>query len=396
MVLKYNFDEIVSREGTYSSKWDQKVQQNLFQKTNLLPFWVADMELKTAPEIIEALRKRVEHGIFGYSERPERYYEGVINWTRDRFSWDIKKEWILFTPGVVPGINYIIQALTKEGEGVIINEPVYYPFRNSILANDRTVADSPLKLQNNRYYIDFEDLEKKAKDPNNKVYILCSPHNPVSRVWSKEELRKVGEICLKHNIYIIADEIHNDLIFSDQKHTMFASIDKSFEKISLTTTSPSKTFNLAGFYASNLIIPNDELREKVEKTLDANNIGDQGPLSIEAVMAAYEQGSDWLDELLIYLKGNIDFTKDFLNKNLPKAKVIETEGTYLMWLDFRNYEKDGEKLERLLIDKGGVALDGGTWFGESGAGFMRFNIAAPRKFIEKGLIKIADALSSHI
>ncbi len=393
MVLRYNFDEIVNREGTYSSKWDQNVQQELFQKTNLLPFWVADMELRTAPEIIDALRKRVDHGIFGYSERPERYYKGVINWTRDRFGWEIKREWVLFTPGVVPGINYIIQALTTKGQGIIINEPVYYPFKDSILANDRKVADSPLKLENNRYYIDFKDLENKAKDPNNKVYILCSPHNPVSRVWSKEELKKVGEICLKHNIYIIADEIHNDLIFSDQKHTMFASIDKSFEDISLTTTSPSKTFNLAGFYASNLIIPNNELRRKVEKTLLANNIGNQGPLSIEAVMAAYEQGSDWLGELLIYLKGNIDFTKDFLKKNLPKVRVIDTEGTYLMWLDFREYEKDGEKLERLLIDKAGLALDGGTWFGESGAGFMRFNIAAPREFIEKGLIKMAEALS---
>lgn len=391
--MRYNFDEIVNREGTYSSKWDQNVQQELFQKTNLLPFWVADMELRTAPEIIDALRKRVDHGIFGYSERPERYYKGVINWTRDRFGWEIKREWVLFTPGVVPGINYIIQALTTKGQGIIINEPVYYPFKDSILANDRKVADSPLKLENNRYYIDFKDLENKAKDPNNKVYILCSPHNPVSRVWSKEELKKVGEICLKHNIYIIADEIHNDLIFSDQKHTMFASIDKSFEDISLTTTSPSKTFNLAGFYASNLIIPNNELRRKVEKTLLANNIGNQGPLSIEAVMAAYEQGSDWLGELLIYLKGNIDFTKDFLKKNLPKVRVIDTEGTYLMWLDFREYEKDGEKLERLLIDKAGLALDGGTWFGESGAGFMRFNIAAPREFIEKGLIKMAEALS---
>lgn len=392
--MKYNFDEIVNREGTYSAKWDEEVQENLFGKKNLLPFWVADMEFKTAPEIIGALKKRVEHGIFGYSERPEKYYNGVINWTRDRFHWHIKKEWILFTPGVVPGINYIIQALTEKGQGVIINEPVYYPFRNSIIANDRKVVDSPLKLENNRYYIDFEDLEEKAKDPNNKIYILCSPHNPVSRVWSEEELSKLGQICLENDIYIIADEIHNDLIFSDNKHTMFASIDKRFEDISLTTTSPSKTFNLAGFYASNLIIPNVELREKVEKILLANNIGNQGPLSMEAVIAAYEQGSDWLDELLVYLKGNIDFTKDFLKENLPRAKVIETEGTYLMWIDFRDYEKDGEKLERLLIDKGGVALDGGTWFGESGAGFMRFNIAGPRAFIEKGLIMIAEALNN--
>lgn len=284
-------------------------------------------------------------------------------------------------------------SFNKKGDGIIINEPVYYPFKNSILANGRKVADSPLKLENNRYYIDFEDLEEKAKDPNNKLYILCSPHNPVSRVWSKEELRKVGEICLKHNLIIIADEIHNDLVFSDHKHTMFASLDKRFEDISLTTTSPSKTFNLAGFYASNLIIPNDELRAKVEDNLLANNIGNQGPLSMEAIITAYEQGGDWLDELLIYLKENIDFTKEFLNKNLPKAKVVETEGTYLMWLDFREYEKDGEKLERILIDKAGVALDGGTWFGEAGAGFMRFNIAGPREFIKDGLIKIANALN---
>ncbi len=393
--MTYNFDEIIDRSGTYSAKWDDDVQKELFGKSGLLPYWVADMEFKAAPEILDALSKRVEHGIFGYTARPSEYYQLVIDWTKKRFGWDIKREWMLFTPGIVPGTNYVIQALTEEGEGVIINEPVYYPFSKSIKENGREVVNSPLYLKDNRYYIDFEDFKAKAKDPNNKLFVLCSPHNPVSRVWSENELRKVGEICLENNVYILADEIHNDLVLGNNKHTMFALIDKRFEEISITATSTTKTFNLAGFYASNIIIPNKAIRDKVEKVLLKNSIGSQGPLSVEAVIAAYRYGEPWLEELLKYLQENVVFTRKYLKERLPDIDFTDTEGTYLMWIDFRAYEKDGNILEKVLVERGGVALDGGTWFGDGGDGFMRLNIATPRKFLEEGLDRIAKAIEEE-
>ncbi|MGM0396023.1 MAG: MalY/PatB family protein [Bacillota bacterium] len=393
--MNYNFDEIIDRSGTYSSKWDEDVQMELFGKSGLLPFWVADMEFRAAPEIIHALKKRVEHGIFGYTARPSEYLDSVMDWTKKRFGWSMEREWILFTPGVVSGVNYSIQALTEEGDGVIINEPVYYPFSNSIKENDREVVNSPLVLKGNRYHIDFDNLEEKAKDPKNRLYILCSPHNPVSRVWSEDELRKVGEICLKNDVYVLADEIHNDLILGGNEHTMFASLDDRFADISITATSTTKTFNLAGFYASNIIIPNKEIRGRVEKVLLRNSIGSQGPLSMEAVMSAYRYGEQWLGELLEYLQGNVEFTREYLKKRLPKINFTDTEGTYLMWIDFRAYEKDGKILEEVMVEKGGVALDGGTWFGDGGDGFMRLNIAAPRSMLKEGLNRIAKAIEEE-
>lgn len=393
--MLYNFDEIVDRSNTYSSKWDSNVQKELFGRDDLLPYWVADMEFKTAPEIIEVLKKRVEHGIFGYSNRTDEYYDSIINWTRRRFNYSIDKQWILFSPGVVPAVNYVIQAFSNEGEGVIINEPVYYPFKRSIEANNRVVVNSPLILKDNMYHIDFNDLEIKLKDPSNKILILCSPHNPVSRVWTEEELIRLGDLCIENNVLVLADEIHNDLILRGNKHTMFASLGKKYEDISITATAPSKTFNLAGLYSSNIIVPNEVIRKRLEEILLRNSIGGQGPLSIEGVIAAYDHGEKWLDELLLYLNENVDFIEVFLEKNLPRAKLIDIQGTYLAWIDLREYEEDGVTLEKVIIDKAGCALDGGTWFGESGSGFLRFNFAAPREFIKVGLERIANAINEE-
>lgn len=393
--MLYNFDEIVDRSNTYSSKWDSNVQKELFGRDDLLPYWVADMEFKTAPEIIEVLKKRVEHGIFGYSNRTDEYYDSIINWTRRRFNYSIDKQWILFSPGVVPAVNYVIQAFSNEGEGVIINEPVYYPFKRSIEANNRVVVNSPLILKDNMYHIDFDDLEIKLKDPSNKILILCSPHNPVSRVWTEEELIRLGDLCIENNVLVLADEIHNDLMLRGNKHTMFASLGKKYEDISITATAPSKTFNLAGLYSSNIIVPNEVIRKRLEEILLRNSIGGQGPLSIEGVIAAYDHGEKWLDELLLYLNENVDFIEGFLEKNLPRAKLIDVQGTYLAWIDLREYEKDGVTLEKVIIDKAGCALDGGTWFGESGSGFLRFNFAAPREFIKVGLERIANAINEE-
>jgi len=393
--MKFNFDQIVDRANTFSSKWDSVVQNELFKKDGLLPFWVADMEFKTAPVIIDALKKRVDHGIFGYSYRGEEYYDSIINWTKRRFNYDIKQEWILFTPGVVPAVNYVIQGFSQEGNGVIITEPVYYPFRDSIQANNRVVVNSQLVLKDDMYYIDFNDLKLKAEDPNNKILILCSPHNPVSRVWTKEELTMLGDICYENGVIIFSDEIHNDLILGDNTHVMFPSLGEKYERMSITATAPSKTFNLAGLYSSNLIVPNEEIRSKLEIILDRNSIGGQSPLSIEGVIAAYNYGDEWLDELLVYLSENLIFIEDFLRKELPKAKLINTQATYLAWIDFREYEKDGDVLEKLIIEKAGCALDGGKWFGDSGNGFMRFNFAAPRDFVKEGLERIANAINEE-
>lgn len=390
--MRFNFDEFIDRSGTSSSKWDSNVLEENFGERELLPFWVADMDFKTAPAIIDALKKRVEHGIYGYSTRQDSYYQAIIDWTRNRFNWEIKREWIEYTPGIVPAINLLIQTFCKPGDKIIIQQPIYYPFKNVIEKNKCEAVNSPLKFNGEFYEIDFEDFEKKAKDPQVKIFILCSPHNPISRVWTKEELETIGRICLENDILVIADEIHNDLVFSGYKHYMFASLNEEFAMNSITCTATSKTFNLAGMQSSNIIIPNEELRSKFQETLEKNNIGNQNPLSIVATEVAYREGEDWLEELLEYLEGNIKYINEFLEENLPRAKMLKLEATYLGWIDFREYEANGEKLEKLMAKKGRIAMDGGTWFGEEGEGFMRINLACPRSLLEDGMSRINEAL----
>lgn len=390
--MKYNFDEIIDRTGTESSKWNKDVLSDLFGEGDLLPFWVADMDFKVAEPILQALRKRVDHGIFGYSVRPDSYYQAIIDWTSRRFGWDIKKEWIEYTPGIVPAINYLIQALLIPGDKVLIQQPVYYPFKNAIENNGCIAVVNQLNYNGEFYQIDFDDFREKAKDHDVKMFILCSPHNPVSRVWTEEELRKLGEICLENDVIIISDEIHNDLVYSGYKHYMLGSLSEDLAKISITCTAPSKTFNLAGMQASNVIIPNGEIMTKFRKQLERNNIGMQSPLSIAAVEAAYNEGEEWLEELLKYLEGNIEFLKGYLAEHLPKAKLVRPQVTYLGWIDCRAYESDGKKLEEMVIRKGKVAFDGGTWFGAGGDGFLRINYACPRSLLEEGLNRLVKAL----
>lgn len=393
--MKYDFDQLIDRSGTNSTKWNPETLEEMFGDPDILPFWVADMDFKTAQPIIDAIVKRAEHGIYGYSKREDSYYQAIIDWTKNRFGWEVKKEWIEYTPGVVPAINYLLQTYCKPGDKVIIQEPVYYPFKNAILNNGCQVSNNKLKFDGERYEIDFEDFEEKAKDPKVKMFILCSPHNPVSRLWTEEELTRLGEICLENDVLVIADEIHNDLVFPEYKHVMFAAINEDFAMNSITCTAPSKTFNLAGMQASNIIIPNPKLMEEFKRTLERNNVGGQNPLSIVAAEAAYTQGEEWLEQLLEYLQGNVDFIKEYLKEHLPKANMLDVEATYLAWIDLREYESDGEKLEKLIIEKGKVALDGGTWFGEGGDGFVRLNFACPRSLLEKALDGIAKALKDN-
>lgn len=392
--MKYNFDEIIDRTQTESYKWNSDALKEMFGEDGILPFWVADMDFKVAEPIIEALRKRVEHGIYGYSVRPDSYYQAIINWTKRRFGWEIEKEWIEYTPGIVPAVNYLVQALLRPGDKVLIQEPVYYPFKKSVENNGCHVIVNELKYNGDFYEIDFQDFEEKVKDTKVKMFILCSPHNPVSRVWTEEELRKMGDICLANDVMVISDEIHNDLVYSGNKHIIFGSLSEELADISITCTAPSKTFNLAGMQASNVIISNKEVMTKYREQLERNNIGMQNPLSIVAAEAAYNEGEEWLEQLLRYLEGNIDFIKKYLAENLPKARLIKPQATYLGWIDLREYESDGKKLEELVIKEGKVAFDGGTWFGQGGDGFLRINYACPRALLEEGLKRLSKAVSS--
>jgi len=391
--MKYNFEDIVNRHNTNSLKWEPEILEEMFGESQMLPFWVADMDFKTAQPIIDAVVKNALHGIYGYSIRPNSYYEAIIDWTKQYFGWEIKKEWIAYVPGVVPAINYAIQAFCEEGDKVLIQEPVYYPFAKSILNNERVVVSNDLYYNGEHYEIDFADFEEKARDPRVKIFIMSSPHNPISRVWTKEELIKIGRLCIDNEVLIVSDEIHNDLVFKGYKHTMFASISEEFAQHSITCTAPSKTFNLAGLQSSNIIIPNESIRERYAKILTQNNINMQNPLSISAVEAAYRHGRDWLDQLLDYLTINKQFMSTYLSQHLPDAKIIETQATYLAWVDLRAYEKNGKILEERIVKKGKVAFDGGTWFGENGNGFIRINFACPRQLLMKGLEGLCQALN---
>ena len=390
--MLFRSDEIIDRKGTNSAKWEPEALKEMFGASDVLPFWVADMDFRIAQPIIDAVVERAKHGIYGYGIRTDSYFDAIINWTSKRFGWNIEKEWIEYTPGVVPAINYILQAFTQPGDKVLIQEPVYYPFKNSIINNNLQVVNSPLKCNGEKYEMDFQDFEEKIKDPELKAFILCNPHNPVGRVWDKEDLIRIGNLCLENDVLVISDEIHNDLVYSGNTHTMFASISEEFAMNSITCTATSKTFNLAGMQSSNIIIPNPKLMEEYRKVLERHNIGGQNPLSIVAIEAAYNYGEEWLEELLTYLEGNIDFMETYLKKHLPKAKLIKPEATYLAWVDLRAYETNGEKLEKTIIEKGKVAFDGGTWFGEGGEGFVRINFACPRNLLEEGLDRMVRAI----
>ena len=392
--MKYNFDEVIDRSGTGAMKWDPDNLKLMFGHEDVLPFWIADMDFEVAEPIVEALRKRVEHKIYGYTGRTQSYYDSIVNWTKRRFGWDIKREWIEYTPGIVPAINYLVQAFCAPGDKVLIQQHVYYPFANAIRNNGCQVVVNTLKHVGDSYEIDFDDFEEKVKDPRVKMFVLCSPHNPVSRVWTEEELTKIGELCLANDVLVISDEIHNDLVYSGHKHIMFGAIKEEFAQNSVTCTAPSKTFNLAGMTSSNIIIPNRDIMAKFREQLERNCVTLQSPLSMVAVEAAYNEGEEWLEQLLSYLEGNIKFMKEYLGEHLPKAKLIDVQATYLAWLDLRDYETDGEKLQDWITKEGKVALDGGTWFGEGGSGFVRINFACPIELLEEGLSRICKAVNS--
>ncbi len=384
-----DFDTVVKRKGTHCLKYDFAVERG--KPEDILPLWVADMDFKVSSYVQEALQNQVEHGIFGYSDGQDEYFQAVKGWIYDRHGYEIKREWLFKTPGIVLSIALAIQAYTKEGDGVLLQLPVYYPFSETIRDNNRKLVSNDLVYRNGRYEIDFEDFEKKIVEENVKLFLLCSPHNPVGRVWTKEELLKMGEICLKHGVKVLSDEIHSDFILKG-KHLVFPSLSKELEEITILCTSPSKTFNLAGLQISNILIPNAENRKLFRERLDACGYSQPNVMGVVACQAAYEKGTEWYEHLLAYLKENVAFVKDYVEKKLPKAKLIDPEGTYLLWFDLTAYGFCDAELNERIIYKGGLWLDSGEIFGPLGSGFQRINVACPRSILKTALEKLKYAL----
>ena len=389
--MKYNFNEIIDRKGTDSLKYDFAVERGL--PKDVLPLWVADMDFPVEDHIKEALIKAAEHAIFGYSDTKDDYFEVLSSWYERRFFWKVKKEWLVKTPGVVFAIAMAIQALTKENEAIIIQEPVYYPFSSTIRANNRKLVINNLVLKKDKYHIDFIDFEKKIIENNVKLFILCSPHNPVGRVWTREELQKLANICLKHKVYIFSDEIHSDLVYEKDTHTIFANLGKDVEDSCIVATAPSKTFNIAGLQVSNIWIANKKMRDAFKEAIDRAGYSQLNNMGLIATKAAYKYGEEWLEELKIYLKSNIDFVREFLKDKLPNIKLIEPEGTYLLWLDCRELGLSEKERQGLIQDKAKLWLDTGTMFGKAGAGFERINIACPRKTLEEAMNRLKEAIN---
>ena len=388
--MSYDFDRITDRTGTKCLKYDFATQRG--KKEGLISMWVADMDFPTAPEILDRLHSAVDHGIFGYTESDDDYYKSVAGWYGRHFNWEPKKEWLIKTPGVVFALSAAIRAFTRENDVVLIQQPVYYPFSEVITDNNRKLVDNPLVLKGDRYEIDFEDFEQKIVTENVKLFILCSPHNPVGRVWEEWELRRIGEICLAHDVLVASDEIHSDFVWEGSKHTVFASLDPSFADRCITCTAPSKTFNLAGLQASNIFISNRRMRLAFKKSLAATGYSQLNAMGLFACEAAYNYGENWLKELKEYLQGNINFFRAFLEKELPMLHLIKTEGTYLLWVDFRELNLNEPELEDLIVNRAGLWLDSGAMFGKAGQGFERFNIACPRPVIKKALEQLKKAV----
>ena len=388
--MKYDFSQVIERNNTLSIKYDFAKERK--KPSGLLSLWVADMDFPVAQEIKDALIERCNHGIFGYSEVKTPYYEVIAKWYQEKFNWSTKKQWLVKTPGVVAAIANAIRAFTNIGDAVLIQKPVYYPFFLTIEDNQRKVVNNSLVYKNGRYEMDFVDFEEKIISHKVKLFVLCSPHNPVGRVWNKEELLKLGDICLKHKVIVVADEIHADFVYHGHQHQVFANLKTDYQEITVTCTAPSKTFNIAGLQVSNIFIVNENLRKKFKQELKKTANADINVMGLIACQAAYSQGEDWLRQVKIYIAENLEYVKTFLRDNLPQVKLVEPEGTYLLWLDFRELNLTEEELEDLIINKAKLWLDGGTMFGTEGVGFQRINIACPQKILIQAFTQLKEAL----
>lgn len=393
--MKYDFDRVIDRTRTNSMKWNKHFLKYRFESEEVLPLWVADMDFQCPQPVIEVLKKRAAEEIYGYSwHKIPAYLNAVTNWMKRRHNWEVNKDWIVFSPGIVPAIYMLIQTFVNTGEKVIIQPPVYDPFFTAIENNGRQVLLNQLMYENKKYSIDFEDFEEKAKDPLTRMFILCSPHNPIGRVWTEKELRRIGDICLDNEILIVSDEIHHDLILSGYKHTLFSTISKEFEQNTFVCTAPGKTFNIAGLQISNIIISDKRKREAFTNTImNINGIMIPNVFGIVALITGYDEGEEWLDQVLKYIEANFKFLKEFISENLPDVDFIDPEGTYLAWLDFSKLGMNDEELREFMLKKAKVALDDGKIFGPGGEGFQRMNIACPRSLLKECMIRIVSALN---
>lgn len=382
--MKYDFDKVTPRCGTNSYKWDSTDDKEV------LPMWVADMDFPTAPCIINALEKRVEHGIFGYTRVPEEYYDAVISWFSRRHHWKPKREWFIYTSGVVPALSAVIKALTNVGDKVLTLTPVYNCFFSSIRNNGCELDSCALRYENNTFSIDYEDLERRAADPKTTLMLLCNPHNPSGRVWTREELRRIGDICIKNNVVVVADEIHCELVHPGFTYTPFASVSEEFQKHSVTCVAPSKAFNIAGLQIANIIVENDKWRQRIDKAININEVCDVNPFGVIATIAAYNEGEEWLNQLLQYIHGNYLFFKDYCEEHLPQLPVAPLEGTYLAWMDCRSLGIPSEELEEELMKEAKLWLNAGSMYGKEGEGFMRWNLACPRQLVKEGLERFSQ------
>lgn len=385
-----DFDQIIQRKNTRSVKWDTHIQSGIHPEA--LPMWVADMDFKTDPAVISALRREVDTGIYGYTYEPEDYRKAVVGWMDRRHGWKVQPEWIVSVPGVVSGLNALLLVLTKPGDAVLIQEPVYFPFRRSILTHGRIPVSNDLILKDGHYEIDFADMEAKLRDHPIKAFILCSPHNPVGRVFSEAELTRMTDLCQSYGVKIISDEIHMDFVFTPHQHTVLAKLRPDYADSIVTLSAASKTFNLAGFKTAQLISPDPEIRHAVNAEYQKLGLHGQTTLGLLATEAAYTHGDAYVDELVAYLRGSIETVTTFLKRELPEVKLINPEGLYLLWLDFRALNKEQPELKRFLSEEAKLWFNDGSTFGSGGEGFMRVNVATPRANVEEALKRLKQAL----
>jgi cystathionine beta-lyase len=381
--MKYDFDRVIQRRNTYSIKYDPVSRG---KPADVLPMWVADMDFMAPPCVIDALVSLAQHGVFGYSEPNAEFFSVMQNWFSGRFGWNIEREWLTATPGVVNALYLAIRALSEPGEGVLIQHPVYYPFESSVGQTGRKLLVNELAYNDGRYSMDFEDFENKIKEA--KLFIVCNPHNPVGRVWTENELSRIGELCLRHGVTVISDEIHQDFIYPGRRHTVFAGLDPRFADITVTCTAPSKTFNLAGLLYANIFISNGRMKKKFEQEYANCGLSQPSLMGIAACKAAYESGADWLDELNSYLFGNMSLIRDFLKEHIPRIKFVEPEGTYLAWLDFSAFGFSAKELNELVTHKARLWLSDGAAFGLGGKSFQRMNAACPRSVLRNALERL--------
>ena len=396
--MKYDFDQLYDRNKTDCLKWD--MMESIFGSGELLPLWVADMDLPVAKPIIDALKKRVEHPFYGYTQPGSSVIKSVVERMKRKFNWDINPEWIVFTPGVVPALHVAVRSLTHPGDEVILQEPAYHPFFPVVINSGCKIINNGLKLVNGRYEMDLKNLEEKFHPktrPLNgpgriKTVIFCNPHNPVGRLWKRDEIIRMGEIVINNGAVVISDEIHCEILFKGHKHTPFASISKKFEQNCIVCMSPSKTFNLAGLEVSSIIIPNKKIRENFVNTR-SGIVPNPNLFGYIAMEAAYKYGDEWLEQVLDYLQENLNYLKNYFLKNIPRIKVIDPEGTYLIWLDCHDLDMDNNVLRSFMRENAEVGLEDGFIFGESGSGFMRMNIACPRYILSEALKRIENAVN---